>query len=590
MDQFHDRFPVYDDVSSAGNHFHAFAKFPDADAPVSVNGSWTTNPHSGATAIRCELLSGVSPHFGGFYFMNGVLPAGAAAPLPNFGTTPNAGVDLTGATVLTFWARGERGGETIEFFMGGVGRVAATGVPIALFPDSTPVVKIVVRLTTEWQKFTINLRGKNLSYVLGGFGWGANTEANPTGAVFYVDDIQYELNAARKKARLNEPRFLGSFATEPFQSLPEPVGTFDFTLRNTAFIYDNALALLAFLASGTADSLRRARLIGNAFVYASRHDRTFSDGRLRDAYAAGDISLPPGWTPNNRPGTVPIPGFFSEEDQQFFEIFQEGSSTGNNAWAMIGLLALYERTKKLDYLDAARNIGEFIRGMRSDAGRFQGFIGGLDEPENSTPQRRTWASAEHNLDILAAFSAMAEITGEGKWTTDSRHAGEFLEDMFDAASGCYLAGTLDAEHRNQEPFQLPVDVQAWSVLAIPGVLKVHPAILDCAEREHRTIHDGFSGFDFNDDRDGVWFEGTAHMAVAYAFSRNTAKAEELRRELRRAQQTPSFGSGQGIVAACHAGVSSGFGFSLFRRLHVGATAWNVFAQLAFNPFYGERIR
>ncbi len=52
MDQFHTRFPVYDDVSSAGNHFHAYAKIPDANAAVTMNGSWASAPHGGATGIR----------------------------------------------------------------------------------------------------------------------------------------------------------------------------------------------------------------------------------------------------------------------------------------------------------------------------------------------------------------------------------------------------------------------------------------------------------------------------------------------------------------------------------------------------------
>ncbi len=101
-------------------------------------------------------------------------------------------------------------------------------------------------------------------------------------------------------------------------------------LRNTAFTYDNTLGLLAFLADGSADSLRRAKLIGDAFVYASQHDRTFNDGRLRSDYAAGDIVLPPGWTPNGRLGTVPIPGFFDEKQQKFFEVEQGAVDTGNN--------------------------------------------------------------------------------------------------------------------------------------------------------------------------------------------------------------------------------------------------------------------
>src|SRR5438067_11989256 len=107
MDEFHTRFPLYDDVSSAGNHFHAYAKIPDRFAPVEMNGSWSIGPHSGATAIRCEFKA-ASP-FGGFYFQNGTLTGTQSAPVPNCGAGAYAGIDLTGATALTLWARGDAG-------------------------------------------------------------------------------------------------------------------------------------------------------------------------------------------------------------------------------------------------------------------------------------------------------------------------------------------------------------------------------------------------------------------------------------------------------------------------------------------------
>src|SRR5437667_12821789 len=67
MDQFHSRFPVYDDVSAAGDHFHAWAKIPDADAAVTISGSWTDQPHGGATAIRCSFQNVTGDNYGGFY-------------------------------------------------------------------------------------------------------------------------------------------------------------------------------------------------------------------------------------------------------------------------------------------------------------------------------------------------------------------------------------------------------------------------------------------------------------------------------------------------------------------------------------------
>jgi hypothetical protein len=303
MDEYHTRFPVYEDVSSAGNHFFAWSKIPDANAAVEINGSWTDQPHSGATAIRAELHDTTGNNFGGFYFLNGLLPAGATAPVPNFGTVDHAGLDLSGATALTFWARGQRGGERVSFFLGGVGRDPDTGRPVAPFPDSLPVVKREVTLSPQWTLYSFDLQGLDLHYVLGGFGWAASAAENPGGAVFFLDDIVYQLSDAARAARLRQPRFLRSFRTGPYQSLPPPVGIFDLANREVAYTYDNAVALLAFLADGSPDSIARARLLGDAFVYAAGHDRTYDDGRLRDAYAAGDLVLPPGWTPPTRPSS-----------------------------------------------------------------------------------------------------------------------------------------------------------------------------------------------------------------------------------------------------------------------------------------------
>ncbi|HEX8844137.1 MAG TPA: DUF4214 domain-containing protein [Pyrinomonadaceae bacterium] len=596
MDQFHNRLAVYDDVSSAGNHFFAWTKFQDGNAPVGINGSFTTNPHSGATAIQCVFSSTTGTQFGGFVFQNGTLKGTDPTPQPNFGTEPNAGIDLTGATALTFWARGKLGGEVVDFFMGGVGWNPNTGIVSnpctpsfpgpCPHPDSTRAIKITKTLTSQWQQYRIELNGVPLNYVLGGFGWGVDGAKNITGAEFYLDDIQYELNSTRLAQRLNEPRFLRSFATLPFQIQPTPVEDFDLVLRNSAFTYDNAIALLAFLADGSADSIRRAKLIGDAFVYASQHDRAYEDGRLRSDYSAGDISLPPGWAPNGRPGTVPVPGFYDEAQQKFVEIEQEAVDTGNNTWAMIALLALYRQTSNPSYLATARNLGNFIRTFRNDAGTYQGFQGGLDNyPETAMVTRRTYASTEHNLDVYAAFTRMSQITGEPQWQADAQHARQFVEAMWNTQKRCYLAGTTDPDIRNQIVDQLPLDVQAWSVLALPDTLTLHSQVLECAEQNHRNTSDGFSGFDFNEDRDGVWFEGTAQMATAYAFAAQQASMAALRQELSRAQATAPFGNGGGVAAASHDGLTTGFNFKYFRRLHIGATAWNVFAQLGYNPFY-----
>jgi hypothetical protein len=600
MDFNYSTISVSTDVSAPASHFYARGQLPDQSSAVTMNGSWTNNPHSGATCTRCT-YSPQGEDFGGFYLLNGILVG--VSPLPYFGESvvPNTsmpvagftGLDLSGAVLLSFWARGEDGGEQIQFFMGGVGRDAGSGLAINPYPDSTPrfpQLGKTIKLTRNWRKYSISLRGLNLTNVMGGFAWVADAKHNPTGAVFYLDDIQYQLGPQRLIQRLNEPRFIRSFVTRPRQPDIHDVNQdddLDFVLRNTAFIYDNAVALLAFLAEGSRGSIRRAILIGNAMVYAANHDRTYTDGRIRTAYAAGDLALPPGWDANGKPATAAVPGFYDESVQSFFEVENADVDTGNNAWAMIALLALHKKTGDPVYLNAALRIGAFIQTMRNNSGLYQGFLGGIQNAESANPVRRPYASTEHNLDIYAAFTVMFELTGDPAWQEAAAHASAFVDSMWSESKGVNFAGTLgDPNLRNELPGQLPLDTHSWAVLALPDVLSRHPGLFTAPETFHRNSSDGFTGFDFNDDKDGVWFEGTAQMAVAYAFGNRLPDAEALRQVLRTAQQTPPpDGNGLGTPAASHDGVSSGFAFKLFHRLHIGATSWNVFGQLAFNPYY-----
>ena len=441
-------------------------------------------------------------------------------------------------------------------------------------------------LSTDWQQYTIDVSGLDLSYTLGGFGWFADGTAGQV--TFYVDDIRYELTDAARVARLNQPRFVKSFVTQDVQPDVQDSDTsddIDFVLRNLAFSYDNALTLLMFLSLDSAEGLRRAQLIGDAFVYAATNDRFFDDGRIRTAYAAGDISLPPGWVPNNRVGTVPIPGFFVEDTQTFIEVEQDASDVGNNAWTMIALLALYDQTMDDVYLQAARRIGEFIETQKQTIGIYQGYLGGIDDPETAVPTPREFASVEHNIDVYIAFDMMARVTGENVWQTGSQHAREFVEAAFDTNLGCILAGTLDPNALNDLPGQLPADTQTWAILAgVPLAMREQATLFACLESNHRAVDEGIDGYDFNDDQDGVWLEGTAHAALAFLFGSDLSRAEVLRGQLRAAQNSPVLSENGAIVAATRNGLTTGFGFSFFRRAHIAATAWHVFAQSGYNPY------
>jgi hypothetical protein len=564
MDRYHSDFDVYTDSSSAGNHF-VMPSLLGTDASINLSSPIS---HSGSTAIE-NTFSGSA--WGGWYFMNGILEGDEASPKNNFGVYPDAGYNLTGATRITFWAKGKNGGERVEFLAFGVGRDPDTGIPVAPYPDSSSKRSIEVTLSNEWKEYEINISDVNLSYVLGGFGWVTNAQKNNGKPItFYLDDIRYDL------PRLDEPRFLVSYDLLPAD---EPV------LKNTGFTYDNALAMMAFLSNGTDDDINRAKLIADAFVYSIGNDRYFTDGRLRDGYQGGDLEAFPGWNPHGKKGTVRMPGWSDKDGSWKENSFSVGTSTGNMAWAMLGLISFYEKTHEKRYLDAAVRLGEWIenetRDERGDGGYTGGYAGWEKTVINPQGQvKNLWKSTEHNIDVYAAFSRLYVITGNKSWDERAIHARRFVVSMWNGTGGHFWTGTLDDGFTiNYQT--IPLDINTWGYMALGDE---YAKGIQWAQNNTYVESDGFRGFDFNNDRDGVWFEGTAQMACAFQIAGEENKANIFLSELEKAQKTANNTNGKGIIAASHDGVSTGFEWKYDARPHVGATSWFIFAEQRYNPF------
>lgn len=570
MDQFHTAFDVYTDSHAAGNHFAARGRMPETgtdDAIPPMNEAFPNDPHGGITCIEAKFRPGTSD-FGGWYLMNGVLLSDESAPRENWGDYRDAGIDLRGATELTFWARGANGGERVEFFAFGVGRNPETGIPNKPYPDSSPKISTgYVTLSPDWRLYRLDVSRADLSYVLGGFGWVTNAAQNNSQDVtFYVDDIQYN------KARLYDPRFLVSYETISSEN------DFDMVMRNVAFTYDNAVALLAFLASGEKE---RAGMLADALVYAQQHDRFYEDGRIRNAYQGGDLVLPPGWTPNGRIGTVRMPGWYDGIERQWFEDeYQVSTSTGNVAWAMLALLAYYDTVGGSQYLAAAEQMGEWVERNCFDSRGAGGYTAGFEGWESS-PTKLMYKSTEHSIDLYAAFLQLYLITGNEVWLERANHAKQFVLSMWDAAEEKFWTGTGDdGVTTNTEV--VPLDIQAWAVLALREDGELYWGALEYAETHHRVG----DGFDFNEDHDGIWYEGTAQMAAAYLETGQRAKWQNLVSFLR-STQSPS----GGLAASDTDGLTTGFylpdgqPWLYFLRVHVGATSWLVLSGNGVNPFY-----
>ena len=55
-------------------------------------------------------------------------------------------------------------------------------------------------------------------------------------------------------------------------------------LESTAFTYDNAVSIHAYLLNGSRDSVARAEVLGQGLIYAQATNFPFNDGRFAQAY------------------------------------------------------------------------------------------------------------------------------------------------------------------------------------------------------------------------------------------------------------------------------------------------------------------
>jgi hypothetical protein len=432
-----------------------------------------------------------------------------------------------------------------------------------------------VTLKKNWTKYTIKLTG-NLSKITGGFGWVTNASQNGNKDIkFFLDKIQYN------KSRLEEKRFLVSFKNECINT-----DGFDVIHRNVAFTYDNAMALLVFLATGQSD---RAKLLADALIYAQKNDRWYNDGRLRNAYQAGDLISPPCWTPNGKVGTVRMPGYHLTKcaDDGEKECYPDcgtwcespehvGISAGNMAWAMLALLRFYElKGKSLpngqDYKNAAIAMGEWVEmHCRSNSG---GYTWGYLQWEPN-PEKQLYKSTEHNIDLYAAFMGLYKLTNEAKWLERAHYAKAFVAAMWQP-EGYFWAGTDKEDNPNT---LIPLDCIPWAILAFTGAdRKKYLSGLDYAEAHHKVgCGYAFSNFDTS----GIWYEGTGQMAVAYKTAGDLSKYQDILNCLHAAQNANG-----GLPAASKDRLDTGIpGWLYYKRLHVGATAWLILAEKMRNPF------
>jgi hypothetical protein len=167
-------FYVYADWGSDKNHYVPKGWMGDIN-DIQFDDNYRLDP-ARPSVLQIAYIPKGSTQWSGIYWWD---PPGA-----DWGNN-DGGFNLSCATKLTFWARGEKGGEKAELKVGGLKGTYQDSLQPAF--STGPIV-----LTKDWKQYTLDLSGKNLSHIIGGLVWVTNKPSNPNGATIYLDDIRFE--------------------------------------------------------------------------------------------------------------------------------------------------------------------------------------------------------------------------------------------------------------------------------------------------------------------------------------------------------------------------------------------------------------
>lgn len=340
-------------------------------------------------------------------------------------------------------------------------------------------------------------------------------------------------------------------------------------LKDVAFTYDNALAVIALFACERPASARR---IADALVQATTDDPEHRDGRVRNAYAAGAISSP-----------MKLPGYWDAGRNAWNQdAYQASVATGNVAWAAIALLEAHRRTRHAPYLDAAKRALGWARANAFDPNPPAGFIGGFFV-DPAGPIHQGWKSTEHNVDMGAALSALDRAAPDPDTKAQAATAREFVAAQWDAGEGRFLIGTTP-DGRTPDRERSGLDAQIWPLIAWSEPPKDWMRALAFVDAAHGVA----GGYGYNRQPDGIWTEGTAQVAAVFVLRGLPARAAPLWPLLRGAQAEDGW-----LYATPLPRVRTGLAigptsitddFYYYRLPHLGATAWAALAAKGVNPF------
>lgn len=634
------QFYIYSDMDSGFNHGFPSGLFGNAMGKLTFTPNCVYAP---TLPSGCATDPTVLDQARGtvFQFVFQSMPSGSGqfAGL-NFEEPQNWGVlqqgngyDLTGATAVEFDAISPSGGINIQI------NVAQKASQYFYVPS-------------QWTSFRVTFASLGITpsdlvsaHIL--FGVASNADNAPNGGTVLFDNIRFDPSPAAQASAIGFPManqvygILHVADKLPGSILIPP----DEINSNLTTTYESSLVLEALLLRGQAQDLANAKLIADAFVYALGHDNqgdplpVATDGSkgLHNGMFSGDLPLYNSQgTGAGQAGQVRLSGFTASTlcPATGFCLVLDGATGGNNAFAIMALLAAYTHFQDPAYLNSALTIGNWIYDQLWDSSGtgYGGYFVGYPD-EGAAKVLQLGKSTENNADIFAAFTALANAVGDPSastmWTNRANIAGDFVMQMFEPATGHFFAGTSPvgasagpginpngAAKGNDviNTFDF-LDAQTFTTLAMAGSVRYQPQIdwrrplqWTLSAYPSTVVAGGltFQGFDLIEpsehqpnDVPGVAWEFTGQVAASmellsslYSSCPVCPNASFYLGQLRQAQTSAPFADGNGVVAATLANGQAIVPYQqclvtpfqcIAERVGLAATSWAIFASEGFSP-------
>ncbi|WP_025616003.1 hypothetical protein [Cellulophaga baltica] len=303
---------------------------------------------------------------------------------------------------------------------------------------------------------------------------------------------------------------------------------------NSVSLYDNALAILLFTAQ-------------NDFEKAERTLDYF------DARVTTELEHEKG-------------GFYQFRNKQGENARR--TWLGDNAWLLIAINNYHHYANNQKYKVMAAALTKWIISLQDSDG---GLWGGYD----------TDGSRIHKITegIITAFNAV-----EG-YDTFHKNILEYLNiNRWDATDNVLIAWPENPTYN----YALDLHTLGYGILE-----DYNTTVLENAAR-YRTTQTAtislntITGYCFDEDKDVIWLEGTAQMAVAFSTAKKTTESQMLLAEIEKSFISSNLnGNAKGIPYTTNHGTSYGAGIlwdNADLTPALSATIWYIFAKQDFNPF------